>query len=108
MGMYESFLYCMRNYFKFSGRGSLSEFWWFQLIVWILGSFTLFIVLVPFIIPIFAAGSRRLHDTGRSGWLQLLILIPFLGALILIFLFAQKPDPMENRYGVPIDHDSHR
>ncbi len=41
------------------------------------------------IIPSLAVGARRLHDTGRSGWWQLIALIPFIGAIILIIWFAQ-------------------
>ncbi|HKQ98331.1 MAG TPA: DUF805 domain-containing protein, partial [Candidatus Polarisedimenticolia bacterium] len=42
------------------------------------------------LIPILAAGSRRLHETGRSGWMQLIGLIPVAGVIILIVLLAQK------------------
>lgn len=57
------------------------------------------------IIPTLAVGSRRLHDTGKTGWLQLVFLlsiIPFLGLvvyIVMIVLFAQKGDEGENKYG---------
>jgi hypothetical protein len=44
-------------------------------------------------------GARRLHDIGRSGWWQLLVLIPLIGAIVLIVWFAQKGDPSPNEYG---------
>ena len=52
-----------------------------------------------------AAGSRRLHDTGKSGWWQLILLltmIPLLGLLALIFmiyLMVQKSQEGTNQYG---------
>lgn len=42
---------------------------------------------------------RRLHDTGHSGWLYLLIIIPILGSLFLLYFFASDSAPEENRYG---------
>src|SRR5262249_30241912 len=43
------------------------------------------------LLPLLAAGARRLHDTGRSGWLQLMGLIPVAGNIILIVFLAQEP-----------------
>ncbi|WP_423213353.1 DUF805 domain-containing protein [Shewanella maritima] len=50
------------------------------------------------LIPSIAVAVRRLHDTGHSGWWLLLILIPLLGALILLVVmcFNSKED---NEYG---------
>jgi hypothetical protein len=50
-------------------------------------------------IPSIAAGTRRLHDTGRSGWYQLLCLIPLVGIFIVIFFLAKKCDQEKNRFG---------
>ena len=105
MDIVKSFEYCLRNYFTFSGRGGRSEFWWFQLVVLVLIAITEGVVLLPFLFPIFAAGSRRLHDTGKSGWWQLLIIVPVIGILVLIYLFAQESEPRENRYGPPLNSD---
>ena len=41
------------------------------------------------LIPGLAVGARRLHDTGRSGWLQLLILT-IVGIIPLIIWWAQE------------------
>ena len=54
--------------------------------------------LVNFI-PIIAISARRMHDTNRTGWLQLLGLIPFLGWIFLIYVFVQKGTSGENRFG---------
>jgi uncharacterized membrane protein YhaH (DUF805 family) len=41
------------------------------------------------IIPLLALGARRLHDIGRSGWWQLLLMIPFINlCLVLVMLFV--------------------
>jgi uncharacterized membrane protein YhaH (DUF805 family) len=41
------------------------------------------------LLPSLAAGARRLHDTNRSGWWQLIGLVPFVGFIVLIYLMAQ-------------------
>jgi len=43
-----------------------------------------------------------LHDTGKSGWLQLLLLIPCVGVIVLIVFWAQEGQPTENQYGPPV------
>lgn len=42
---------------------------------------------------------RRLHDTGRSGWMALISLIPFVGAIILFVFCCQESQPFVNKYG---------
>lgn len=41
------------------------------------------------IIPLLAAGSRRLHDTNRTGWLQAL-LITVVGVIVLAILWSRE------------------
>ena len=41
------------------------------------------------IIPSLAIGSRRLHDTNRSGFWQLLWLVPILGWVVIIYLLSR-------------------
>ena len=81
---------CYKNYAKFKGRASRSEFWYFWLFnyaiyailiiialnisfkfFWFLGVFWL-VNFIPFI----AVTARRLHDVNKSGWFQILPL-PF-------------------------------
>ena len=50
------------------------------------------------IIPSIAIAVRRLHDTGRSGWMILLGLIPLVGSIILIVFYVQPSDG-PNEYG---------
>lgn len=51
-------------------------------------------ILIPFI----AARTRRLHDVNKSGWFQLLTLVPF-GAIVLLVFCLQKGDQQSNEYG---------
>ncbi len=51
------------------------------------------------LLPGLAVGARRLHDTDRSGWWQLLVLIPLIGAIILIVWYATKGSLGANRFG---------
>lgn len=98
MGFGESIKVCFSKYADFEGRASPAEFWWFFLFQFILGTVTCGIGNIATIIPSYAVGARRLHDTGRSGWLQLLSLVPLVG-LILIYWFAISGDQGDNMYG---------
>jgi uncharacterized membrane protein YhaH (DUF805 family) len=51
------------------------------------------------LLPSLAVGARRLHDIGRSGWWQLLALIPVLGIIVLIFFWVQDSQAGDNEYG---------
>ena len=90
---------CLTKYGDFSGRATRSEYWWFFLAV-LLGEavtsliapkvYALFALLT--LLPLIAVGARRLHDTNRSGWLQLLGLVPF-GIIVVIIFLAQQSRP---------------
>ena len=110
---------CFTKYADFNGRAKRPEYWWFVLflfvaqILLIVVSFLMVIILNVFsgfliqlfslatIFPSLAAGSRRLHDMNKSGWMQLLWLIPILGWIYLIYLLAQPSDAGDNQYGSP-------
>lgn len=84
---------CLENYAVFDGRAGRAEYWWFMLFVILAGSVATLvhdvvgaIVLLLLLLPLLAAGARRLHDTGRSGWWQLLTLVPAGGVVPLILL----------------------
>lgn len=106
------------NYANFSGRARRSEYWWFILANFILSLIMIgldmlvgtslgdspqgiiyFIYLILVFIPSLAVAVRRLHDTGKSGWYYFLILIPIIGAIWLIVLFATEGDRGTNQYG---------
>ncbi len=100
----ESISTCFSKYATFDGTASRSEYWWFILFL-VLTAFALglasdvvaAIFNLATLIPSLAAGARRLHDTDRSGWWQLLYFVPVIGWIALIVLLAQESKP--NRYG---------
>ncbi len=104
----------MKRYAQFEGRASRAEFWWFVLanfiieaILSLLGQVTVLFVIIGFaywlalLIPGLAVGVRRLHDTNRSGLWLLIVLVPFVGAIVLIVFFAIAGDPGSNNFGPP-------
>ena len=52
-------------------------------------------------IPSFAVYARRLHDSNKTGWLSLVLLIPCIGTLALIILLLLPGTPGDNKYGAP-------
>lgn len=57
------------------------------------------------LLPMLAIGSRRLHDTGRSGWWQLLYLT-IIGIAVLIVFWAQETKQENNNAKANFDSDS--
>jgi uncharacterized membrane protein YhaH (DUF805 family) len=107
MNFQEAVKTCFSKYVDFSGRASRSEYWWFVLAYVIVAIVAGFIhqvvyglVVLAFLLPMLAAGARRLHDIGKSGWLQLLMIIPLVN-LVLIYFYVQPSQPETNPHGVP-------
>jgi uncharacterized membrane protein YhaH (DUF805 family) len=93
----ESLRTCLQKYADFKGVAGRSEFWWWTLFCVVAGlvlgaiSETLGLLFnLAFLLPSIAVMARRLHDTDRSGWWQLLMLIPLIGVIIVLFFCAQK------------------
>lgn len=55
-------------------------------------------VILFWILARFSAGCRRLHDSGHSGWWQLLE-VTAIGYLVLFIWFVLPSDKAENQYG---------
>ena len=47
------------------------------------------LIMLGLLIPSLAVSIRRLHDTNRSGWWQLICLVPLIGWIVLIVFLAQ-------------------
>lgn len=118
MGFGQAIAACMTDYATFSGRASRSEFWWFYLFVVLMSwGATLVaaaafpaepaasdalsgLVNLMFLLPVLAAGARRLHDIGRSGWWQLLYLTG-IGVILLIVWWVLSSKQERNAHGAP-------
>ena len=123
------FLKCLKQYADFSGRARRREYWFFQLfnliffiviilslglianalgandsitpefgLNTIIGLLIIFYVLA-LTIPSIAVTIRRLHDTGNSGWMLFISLIPLIGPIWLFILYVKNSQPGENKWG---------
>ena len=110
---------CFRNFFNFKERSSKSEFWFFQLFVFLFLIlfivvdiyfvpsnhnsnepeliFSNFFLLIQFI-PSLSVSVRRLHDVNRSGWWMMLIFTG-LGGLFLFYWWLKNGDRKSNKFG---------
>jgi len=106
MTFQESIKTCFSKYADFNGRARRSEYWWFALFI-VLASLALGIISdivsglfsIAVFLPSIAAGTRRLHDTNRSGWWQLIMLIPLIGLIVIIVFMAQEGSAESNQFG---------
>lgn len=106
MDFQESIKQCFQKYTDFNGRAKRPEYWWFALFCFIvsgvleyMSSSLSLLFSLAVLLPSLAVGTRRLHDINKSGWLQLLWLIPILGWIFLIYLLAQEGNAEANQYG---------
>lgn len=114
MGFIEAVRTCLKKYCDFKGRARRSEFWWFVLFIFLcslvvsfltsmclsfldvdtvlgaqLGTIISTVAMLFFVIPHFAVLTRRLHDTGRSGWwvaVLVLLLVAYLVSYAIVML----------------------
>jgi len=101
----------LSKYAVFEGRARRQEYWLFALLYFILAIIAGFadgvsgsglisgLLALALLIPSIAVLVRRLHDTDRSGWWALLMLIPILGTLILLVFCVLKGTDGSNRFG---------
>lgn len=109
MPFFESIRVCLAKYAEFTGRATRPEFWWFMLFVTLVTSALEYvsktagsIFLIAMLLPLLAAGARRLNDIGKSGWWQLFLLVPVGGLVLLAILWARpSTDPQPD--GIPVE-----
>jgi len=106
----EYFIDALKKYADFEGRATRKEYWMFILFYLIL--YVVLIVIdssmeslllstifsLGLLVPSISVAARRLHDTGRSGWWQLISLIPIIGTIVVIIFLVQDSHE-ENKYG---------
>ena len=122
MGFGEAVGLFFKNYAKFQGRSRRAEIWWPILFIFIvaivaqvlagifiamgdagamIGGLVMivyFLFILAIIVPYIAVGVRRLHDKDMTGWLMLLLIVPF-GGLVLLIFFCLEGTQGPNKYG---------
>ena len=108
----------LKKYAVFKGRASRKEYWLsvlFYSIFFILaivldnicgttmkgiflGWIYLTYVVLTFV-PFLALGVRRIHDSGRIGWMCLTQFIPLIGLIWFLYLMLIKGEQVANEYG---------
>ncbi|WP_238363961.1 DUF805 domain-containing protein [Mesobacterium pallidum] len=114
--------------FRFSGRASRSEFWWWSLVqglvycaavaadistmmqfgyaegyiapdsVGFWSFWTPILSLLTFF-PTLAVTIRRLHDSNKSGFFYFFLFIPMIGWILYLVFMCLPSTPDENNYG---------
>ncbi|MGB1262140.1 MAG: DUF805 domain-containing protein [Cognaticolwellia sp.] len=100
------FIDALKKYADFTGRARRKEYWMFVLVYMIINvilavlGFDIISALVglALFVPSISIAARRLHDTGRSGWWQLIALLPIIGFIVLIVFLVQDSHDT-NAYG---------
>tara|TARA_B100000035_G_C20818001_1_gene472968 strand:+ start:76 stop:603 length:528 start_codon:yes stop_codon:yes gene_type:complete len=111
MNIVDSFKSAFIRCFDYETRSSRSEFWWFQLsstiisfIVYYaaiplgLGEIPYYIINTIFLVVYISLATRRLHDIGISGWLQL-IAFTGIGIIPLLIWFCTPGHDAKNKFG---------
>ena len=87
----------LRQFANFSGTATRYEYGWFLLFVMlVLAVCTIVdaraaqIAALILLLPLLAAGARRLNAAGQSGWWQLLWFVPFGQIAVLVVMFQDE------------------
>lgn len=111
------YLFAYSRWSDFNGRSSKEEFWRFLgvhvgiaaasvtggIVLAVPALASIYFLCLYFAIsavPWVALNVRRLHDTGRSGWVLLVSLVPLIGIIAMLVLQAQPSTPV-NKWGSP-------
>ena len=106
------YLGVLKQYAVFDGRARRKEYWMFVLFNFVIAAALAIIgqviglvdvlralYMLGVLVPGLAVSVRRLHDTGRSGWMLLIALVPFVGWLVVLYFMAQPGETATNSYG---------
>lgn len=112
------YLKALRSYAEFRGRARRTEFWMFVLFNMLFAAIASLldsavgmadpetglgpiaaVYSLAMLLPNIAVAVRRLHDVGKSGWFLFIVLLPLIGAIWLIILYARNGDTGTNKYG---------
>lgn len=115
----------IKKTFRFTGRSTRKEYWYHFLlyvILYILAAaydvytrgfeyvgknfnnsygalLVLDIVIIIFTLVFISANCRRLHDIGKSGWWQLIFIIPIVGFIFWLIWMTKPSENQNNKYG---------
>jgi len=99
------------NFANFQGRARRQEYWMFilfnslfafaaLLLDGLLGlGFLYALYVLAMFIPSTAVAVRRLHDTGKSGWWLLILLVPIIGSIWCLVLLCTDSENGANSFG---------
>lgn len=112
------FIYSLKKYADFSGRARRTEYWMYSLFNLIFLSIAIMldhlmgwaapnigfgplygIYTLSITVPSIAVSVRRLHDSGKSGWMVLVGAIPLIGPFWFLYLMLRDSDIGENDFG---------
>ena len=102
------YLEALKKYAVFSGRARRKEYWYFVLFTFLIGVALGFVDMtgvlgnvytLAVLIPSITVDVRRLHDTDHSGWWLWIVLVPLIGAIVLLVFLVSDSHPGQNRYG---------
>ncbi|MBU3012369.1 DUF805 domain-containing protein [Polaribacter vadi] len=117
------YLKVLQQYADFKGRARRKEYWMFflfQILIIVLLSLIIIfssggfdsneepsdigLIILGFyflatLIPTIAVSVRRLHDTNRSGWWYLLVIIPYIGRFVLLIFNCMDSYNGSNKWG---------
>lgn len=110
------YLIALQNYSDFTGRARRTEYWMFVLfnflfsiLAFVIDAFLEYYIEIfglvfmtyslVMIIPSLSLSVRRLHDTGNSGWMYFINLIPLIGGIWFLVLCLTDSDFDTNKWG---------
>lgn len=67
-----------------------------------LGGILLMIVSIASFVDSMAMTFRRAHDTNKSGWIFLMLIVPFVNLLAIYWLLIEDSQEGPNKYGPPV------